>query len=123
MVVCSLLVPLGSVLCCLELKVVLTKIHPAGAGNVMGIAMPTQYLAWAELGLMYILVPGSSFFGHLCGILTGMVYTTGVFDKLIDAGDQVLDHAFGDLLQQFDDPNNPAPRRNQRQQQQQHQRG
>ena len=34
-------------------------------------AVPTKYLSWVELFLIYILVPRSSFFGHLCGILAG----------------------------------------------------
>jgi hypothetical protein len=39
-------------------------------------AVPTKYLSWVELFLIYILVPRSSFFGHLCGILAGTLCNT-----------------------------------------------
>jgi len=41
----------------------------------MGFVVPTQYIYWFELALIHVLVPGSSFFGHLCGIITGLLYT------------------------------------------------
>ncbi len=40
----------------------------------MGMLVPTQYLYWFELVLIHLLVPGSSFFGHLCGIVAGILY-------------------------------------------------
>jgi rhomboid domain-containing protein 1 len=39
--------------------------------HVMGITLPTKYAAWAELILVYLISPNSSFIGHLCGILAG----------------------------------------------------
>jgi len=33
-----------------------------------------QYVCWAELVLAQLLVPGSSFWGHLCGILAGILH-------------------------------------------------
>jgi rhomboid domain-containing protein 1 len=34
-----------------------------------------KYAVWTELILIYLLVPGSSFMGHLAGILAGMTFT------------------------------------------------
>jgi hypothetical protein len=33
---------------------------------------------------IYILVPQSSFVGHLCGIVSGLLYTMGYFDFIIE---------------------------------------
>lgn len=36
--------------------------------------MHTTYVAWLELVLISLLVPNSSFLGHLCGIFAGILY-------------------------------------------------
>jgi len=41
---------------------------------VHGFQIPSRYVAWAELILIYLAVPNSSFSAHLCGILIGLVY-------------------------------------------------
>lgn len=67
------------------LKVVLQRNTPEGAqAHFMGIPMPSKYIYWAELLWIYVLVPGSSFVGHLCGIAVGWLYTMGYFDFLVE---------------------------------------
>lgn len=41
---------------------------------VYGLLVPTRYAAWAELILIQMFVPGVSFFGHLGGILAGLLF-------------------------------------------------
>ncbi len=59
----------------------------------MGMLVPTKYLYWVELLLIHVLVPGSSFFGHLCGILAGLIYTEGGLDPVLRLLD-TLEQAF-----------------------------
>lgn len=40
----------------------------------MGFRVHTRYATWLELVLIAIMVPNSSFLGHLCGILAGILY-------------------------------------------------
>lgn len=42
--------------------------------NLYGLSVPSKYAAWAELLLIQLFVPGTSFLGHLCGILAGLIY-------------------------------------------------
>lgn len=55
--------------------------------NVMGlpINVPSRYACWAELILIHLLVPNSSFTGHLAGILVGLLYTNGPLKPLVKA--------------------------------------
>lgn len=39
-----------------------------------GFAIPTKYAVWAELILIQLLSRNTSFIGHLCGILAGLIY-------------------------------------------------
>ncbi|XP_062208819.1 rhomboid-like protein 14, mitochondrial [Phragmites australis] len=39
-----------------------------------GMVIPSKYAAWAELFLIQAFIPGTSFLGHLGGILAGLVY-------------------------------------------------
>lgn len=55
------------------LKVVLNWNSPSFT-NVYGVLVPSRYAAWAELVLIQMFVPGTSFLGHLCGILAGLLY-------------------------------------------------
>ncbi|XP_046397603.1 rhomboid-related protein 4-like [Ischnura elegans] len=43
-----------------------------------------QYSVWAELVLIHLLVPGSSFVGHLAGILVGKAYIHTPLGSIID---------------------------------------
>ena len=67
------------------LKILLTA-NATGNTSVYGlhfISIPVRYAAWAELLVIYVLVPHSSFVGHLGGIIGGLVYLklqrTGIF--------------------------------------------
>lgn len=53
------------------MKVLLTA-DSDGQENVSGFTVPAKWAAWAELLLIYFLVPRSSFLGHLAGILAGL---------------------------------------------------
>lgn len=56
------------------LKVVLNARSGAGWSNVYGITLPNKYVAWAELFLVQLMLPEASFWGHLAGILAGLVH-------------------------------------------------
>jgi rhomboid domain-containing protein 1 len=55
------------------LKVVLNYNSPSHT-NVYGILVPSRYAAWVELLVVQMFVPETSFLGHLCGILAGVIY-------------------------------------------------
>lgn len=55
------------------LKVVLNWNSPTYT-DVYGVLVPARHAAWAELILVQMFVPGTSFIGHLCGILAGLLY-------------------------------------------------
>eukprot|EP00051_Salpingoeca_urceolata_P025664 m.464148 g.464148 ORF g.464148 m.464148 type:complete len:316 (-) comp20356_c1_seq2:56-1003(-) len=56
------------------LKVVVHSANPEGTVAVMGFPLVAKWAAWAELLVIHMLVPGSSFVGHLCGIFAGLLY-------------------------------------------------
>ncbi|XP_034404827.1 rhomboid-related protein 4 [Cyclopterus lumpus] len=59
------------------LKVLSNHYHPGGASYVMGFSVSNRYVSWVELVLIHITSPGTSFVGHLAGILVGLLYTAG----------------------------------------------
>ncbi|GAA6235758.1 rhomboid-related protein 4 [Lates japonicus] len=59
------------------LKVLCNHYHPGGVTNVMGMPVSNHYASWVELVLIHITSPGTSFVGHLAGILVGLLYTSG----------------------------------------------
>ncbi|KAL6115725.1 rhbdd1 [Pungitius sinensis] len=59
------------------LKVVSNHYHPGGVTYVMGFPVSNSYVSWVELVLIHITSPGTSFVGHLAGILVGLLYTAG----------------------------------------------
>ncbi|XP_061576437.1 rhomboid-related protein 4 [Cololabis saira] len=59
------------------LKVINNHYHPGGVTHVMGVPVSNRYASWAELVLIHITAPGTSFVGHLAGILVGLLYTAG----------------------------------------------
>ncbi|XP_023153685.1 rhomboid-related protein 4 [Amphiprion ocellaris] len=59
------------------LKVLNNHYHPGGVTYVYGFPVPNHYASWVELILIHITAPGTSFVGHLAGILVGLLYTTG----------------------------------------------
>eukprot|EP00457_Paulinella_chromatophora_P009438 gb/GEZN01009505.1/.p1 GENE.gb/GEZN01009505.1/~~gb/GEZN01009505.1/.p1 ORF type:complete len:292 (-),score=21.39 gb/GEZN01009505.1/:397-1272(-) len=63
--------------------------QPRLLGMQLPVLLPTKHLAWFELFMIYYLVPGSSFLGHLAGILAGLLYLTGIFHPLLSFCDGV----------------------------------
>ncbi|XP_053278550.1 rhomboid-related protein 4 [Pleuronectes platessa] len=59
------------------LKVVCNHYHTGGVTHVMGIPVANRYASWAELVIIHVTSPGTSFVGHLAGILVGLLYTSG----------------------------------------------
>uniref|UniRef100_A0A8C6LMK9 Rhomboid domain containing 1 n=1 Tax=Nothobranchius furzeri TaxID=105023 RepID=A0A8C6LMK9_NOTFU len=59
------------------LKVLNNHYHPGGVTYVMGVPVANRYASWVELVLIHITTPGTSFAGHLAGILVGLLYTSG----------------------------------------------
>ncbi|XP_068569358.1 rhomboid-related protein 4 [Cebidichthys violaceus] len=59
------------------LKVLSNHYHPGGVTYVMGFPVSNRYVSWVELVLIHITSPGTSFVGHLAGILVGLLYTAG----------------------------------------------
>lgn len=55
--------------------------------DVAGMRVPSKFAVWTELVLIHLMVPNSSFVGHLGGILVGWLYSytfLGIFvDRLI----------------------------------------
>ncbi|XP_035242115.1 rhomboid-related protein 4 isoform X1 [Anguilla anguilla] len=72
------------------LKVVNNYYYPGGATNVMGFPVANRYACWAELILIHVMSPGTSFVGHLAGILVGLLYTTGPLKSVMETCAGVL---------------------------------
>ncbi|XP_067898596.1 rhomboid-related protein 4 isoform X2 [Heterodontus francisci] len=66
------------------LKVVNSYYNPGGITYVLGIPVQKQYACWAELIAIHLIAPGSSFVGHLSGILVGLLYTKGPLKNLME---------------------------------------
>lgn len=52
--------------------------------NVSGFIVPSKLSVWVELILIHLLVPNSSFVGHLGGILVGCLYSYTFVGEIID---------------------------------------
>ncbi|XP_063297075.1 rhomboid-related protein 4 isoform X1 [Pelobates fuscus] len=65
------------------LKVLNNHYHPGGSTNVFGFQVPNKYSCWVELVVIHILSPGTSFVGHLAGILIGLLYTHGPLKQIL----------------------------------------
>ncbi|KAI4887206.1 hypothetical protein NFI96_012643 [Prochilodus magdalenae] len=65
------------------LKVVNNHYNPGGVKYVMGVPVANRYACWVELILIHIMNPGTSFVGHLAGILVGLLYTAGPLKSLM----------------------------------------
>lgn len=52
--------------------------------NVGGFRVPSKISVWVELLLMHLLVPNSSFTGHLGGILVGCLYCYTFVGRIVD---------------------------------------
>ncbi|XP_074860595.1 rhomboid-related protein 4 [Carettochelys insculpta] len=67
------------------LKVLNNHYHPGGTSNIMGIRVSSRYACWLELVAIHLCSPGTSFAGHLAGILVGLMYTLGPLKTLMKA--------------------------------------
>uniref|UniRef100_UPI00398E7637 rhomboid-related protein 4 isoform X2 n=1 Tax=Pristiophorus japonicus TaxID=55135 RepID=UPI00398E7637 len=65
------------------LKVVNSYYNPGSITYLMGIPVRNQYACWAELVVIHLVAPGTSFVGHLSGILVGLMYTKGPLKDLM----------------------------------------
>ncbi|XP_047449250.1 rhomboid-related protein 4 [Mugil cephalus] len=65
------------------LKVLNHHYYPGGVTYVMGIPVSNSYASWVELVLIHLTSPGTSFIGHLSGILVGLLYTRGPLKKIM----------------------------------------
>ncbi|EZA47701.1 Rhomboid domain-containing protein [Ooceraea biroi] len=52
--------------------------------NINGFQVPSKLAVWVELILIHLLVPNSSFVGHLGGILVGCLYSYTFVGRIID---------------------------------------
>ncbi|XP_051963000.1 rhomboid-related protein 4 [Xyrauchen texanus] len=65
------------------LKVVNNHYYPGGVTYIMGLSVASRYACWVELILIHIMNPGTSFVGHLSGILVGLLYTSGPLKRVM----------------------------------------
>ncbi|XP_053363653.1 rhomboid-related protein 4 isoform X3 [Clarias gariepinus] len=66
------------------LKVLNNYYNPGTVKYIIGIPVANRYACWVELILIHIMNPGTSFVGHLSGILVGLLYTTGPLRALME---------------------------------------
>ena len=74
----------------LALKVITTHLYPPGRSYVMDIPVPSSLACWAELVLISVISPKTSFVGHLAGILVGLAFVWGPLKFAMDAPLQLL---------------------------------
>ncbi|XP_062988276.1 rhomboid-related protein 4 [Elgaria multicarinata webbii] len=67
------------------LKVLNNYYHPGGSSNILGVNVSNKYACWFELIAIHLLSPGTSFAGHLAGILVGLMYTMGPLKMIMKA--------------------------------------
>ncbi len=56
------------------LKYIQSHRSPNHMEHILSFQIRSRYVVWAELLINYLVVPNSSFLGHLCGILAGALY-------------------------------------------------
>ncbi|XP_010116818.1 PREDICTED: LOW QUALITY PROTEIN: rhomboid-related protein 4 [Chlamydotis macqueenii] len=67
------------------LKVLNNHYNPGRVSNVLGLQISSKYACWVELVAIHLISPGTSFAGHLAGILVGLMYTMGPLKKIMKA--------------------------------------
>ncbi|XP_075617149.1 rhomboid-related protein 4 [Balearica regulorum gibbericeps] len=67
------------------LKVLNNHYNPGRVSNVLGFQIPSKYACWVELVAIHLISPGTSFAGHLAGILVGLMYTMGPLKNIMKA--------------------------------------
>ncbi|XP_007933728.1 rhomboid-related protein 4 [Orycteropus afer afer] len=83
------------------LKVLNNHYCPGGFVNVLGFPVPNRYACWAELVAIHFFTPGTSFAGHLAGILVGLMYTQGPLKKIMETCTGVFSSSSGDPRPQY----------------------
>ncbi|KAL2775203.1 rhomboid-related protein 4 [Daubentonia madagascariensis] len=83
------------------LKVLNNHYCPGGFVNVLGFPVPNKLACWAELVAIHLLSPGTSFAGHLAGILVGLMYTQGPLKKIMEACAGIFSSNIGYQGQQY----------------------
>ncbi|KAM6356505.1 LOW QUALITY PROTEIN: rhomboid-related protein 4 [Alca torda] len=66
------------------LKVLNNHYNPGRVSSVLGLQISSKY-ACLELVAIHLISPGTSFAGHLAGILVGLMYTMGPVKKIMKA--------------------------------------
>ncbi|XP_025942781.1 rhomboid-related protein 4 isoform X1 [Apteryx rowi] len=67
------------------LKVLNNHYNPGRFSSVLGMQISSKYVCWVELVAIHLISPGTSFAGHLAGILVGLMYTMGPLEKIMKA--------------------------------------
>lgn len=67
------------------LKVLNNHYNPGRVSSVLGLPISSKYACWVELVAIHLISPGTSFAGHLAGILVGLMYTMGPLKKIMQA--------------------------------------
>ncbi|XP_055429609.1 rhomboid-related protein 4 isoform X12 [Bubalus kerabau] len=67
------------------LKVLNNHCCPGGFVNVLGFPVSNRFACWVELLAIHFISPGTSFAGHLAGILVGLMYTHGPLKKIMES--------------------------------------
>ncbi|XP_032783915.2 rhomboid-related protein 4 [Daphnia magna] len=66
------------------LKVLTTSYWDTGYRRYFGFRVSGKYAVWVELVAIQLMVPNTSFVGHLAGILVGIAYTQGPLKLVMD---------------------------------------
>lgn len=83
------------------LKVLSNHYCPGGFVNILGFPVPNRFACWAELAAIHFCTPGTSFAGHLAGILVGLMYTQGPLKKIMDVCAGIFISSAGSSGQQY----------------------
>ncbi|XP_054441580.1 rhomboid-related protein 4 [Pteronotus mesoamericanus] len=82
------------------LKVLSNHYYPGGFVNVLNFPVPIRFACWAELVAIHLISPGTSFAGHLAGILVGLMYIHGPLKKIMEMCAGIFSFNTGDRRQQ-----------------------
>ncbi|XP_062931544.1 rhomboid-related protein 4 [Cynocephalus volans] len=83
------------------LKVLNNHYCPGGFVNVLGFPVPNKFACWAELVAIHFFSPGTSFAGHLAGILVGLMYSHGPLKKIMETCAGIFSSSIGYPGQQY----------------------
>ncbi|KAG3275406.1 rhomboid-related protein 4 isoform X1 [Ictidomys tridecemlineatus] len=83
------------------LKVLNNHYCPGGFVNIWGFPVPNRFACWAELVAIHFFSPGTSFSGHLAGILVGLMYTQGPLKKIMETCAGIFSSNIGYPQQQY----------------------